>query len=385
MKKRAVFFLLFALWSNSAFSQLAVPGGEPVPFLGVFSVSGIAGNTYNTSTGELLLPSVASIGGGAQSGLIYSNVVFKLADDGRFDLIEFDETTPEEECTVDEVSAAIPQLNLTLSLEEAELLIGCNARIVPGAADLELGRTVTASWQGGTIQPGPAAAAYYSPFGSPLVLTYFNFGYGSFGSVPVITLSFLEGNLTQYSYSEGSPTTLCQATHLSDNFNALTPSLSYDQMVEVLNCNGNLSTTIVNAEGIEEVYVWTALNAAEPAEVTGATSNTYETVTGRFLNGIAQSIDFRGSESFNTAAACSVLELTTAHTSIQVGDSEMEMLDLVPCQPDSVTTSIAEGITSITYTWRTDNISPSIFVTTNRIIFSIVVDGSVSSITIYRT
>ena len=86
-----------------------------------------------------------------------------------------------------------------------------------------------------------------------------------------------------------------------------------------------------------------------------------------------------------TPAACSVLELTTAHTSIQVGDSELEMLDLVPCQPDSVTTSIAEGITSITYTWRTDNISPSIFVTTNRIIFAMVVDGSVSSITIHRT
>ena len=392
MKIRSVLGLLFILGPHPAISQQVVPS-EPVGVgnlgagLNVFQISpsgfvssSSVNNIYNPSTRELLLPSILSIGTGPDAGRIFKDLIFRLADDGRFDLIEFDEISPEEECTVAEVDAAISQLSLELSLEEAEELIGCNARITSGATDIELGRTMLASWEGNTIVLNPRSMAGSSTF---LQST----GFSPFLSTnnPRIVLSFLEGNLIEYSISEASEFVLCFEIQLKTEFESLTSSListfNHDQISDILNCSGRLLSTSVSSEGIEEVYTWTAISVAD-MEMGVASTN--ETVTGRFLDGIAQSFDFRGSESISSSESCTVVGLSSAHELILIGSAEMELLDLVPCLPRSVSTSISEGVSMVTYFWFTANSSPSIFVTTNRTFVVVTVDGYVSDVRFFR-
>lgn len=392
MKIRSVLGLLFILGPHSAISQQVVPSGEPVGVgnlgagLNVFQISpsGFASrlsvnNIYNPLTGEVLLPSILSIGTEPDAGRIFNELIFRLADDGRFDLIEFDEISPEEECTVAEVDAAISQLSLELNLEEAEELIGCNARITPGATDLELGRTMLATWEGDTIVLNPRFMAGSSTFLQSI-------GISPFLSVnnPRIVLSFLEGNLIEYSVSEANEFVFCFGIQLKTEYESLTSSListfSHDQISDILNCSGRLLSTSVSSEGIEEVYSWTAI----AADMEMGTASTNETVTGRFLDGIAQSFDFRGSESISSSESCTVVGLSSAHELILIGSAEMELLDLVPCLPRSVSTSVSEGVSMVTYFWFTANNSPSIFVTTNRTFVVVTVDGYVSDVRFFR-
>lgn len=123
-------------------AQAQVPNYNP------FFVVNPYENIYQPDQGLLTLPyvNVRASANNQQEQLL--NVVLQHKGGNSFEFVSVDELLPEQECTRTEVREAIPQLELGMTVAEAESLIGCTANLQRGRVDLDTGREVFARWVG---------------------------------------------------------------------------------------------------------------------------------------------------------------------------------------------------------------------------------------------
>jgi len=347
---------------------------------------GPAAGLFNADSGELRIGSVLAIGDGVNAQSV-NNVVLELADDGRFDLKSYDENIipPELECTREEVLNAIPQLTLELTVQQAEELIGCRANYSIRSTSLDAGKTVSARWNGidGVVNsPGAPGGDTWIPSrdsGSYAPVTWIGSSTNLSGTIPSISLNFLEGEKISYSYSEGSESEVCEQGGWFSLLAELEDGTTYTDLHTQFGCDGTLVNTTVSAQSTETTYnwVWYEPNPFLPSIV--ARGSSWESARITFIDDVFQFVNYSGYMRNDGDTNCGVSDLTQAYELMREGYNEFVTVNLVPCEPDTVNTTIVNGVTTSRYSWRT-SMHASFFESPNRAISVTIVDGIAEAI-----
>ena len=310
----------------------------------------------------------------------------------------------DDECTQAEVLAAIPQLSLSLTLAQAETLIGCKAVLNDRGTDLTTGRLVAAGWTGadGIANPGAAHlvsrvgnAGYIAggsgrpvigSIGSGLSVTSLNYspsGVVFISATPAVMLIFREGTLEEYTYSVDDGHAECQLETLTANHALLTEGMSGDEINLALGCGPDSRQGTVKVSERREERRWTADTTTVTGQ--GDVSSSDVLVTATLVNGMLDSSSImRGSTQSFRSSDCSVDTLTEGANRVHEGLAESALLDAVECEPGFISSSVSEVAAKSYYQWRTDNREASRLESVNRSLVVTVTDGVVSAISFQR-
>ncbi|MEX0617812.1 MAG: hypothetical protein WDZ76_05170 [Pseudohongiellaceae bacterium] len=356
--------------------------------------------TYDPDSSQLTLPFVTVRPTGEIEGELLFGVVLTHTGDNMFRLDSVAELPEDQECTRDEVNAAIDQLNLNLTLDEAESLIGCEASIGGLQTDLEKGRLVQASWTGADGIPntglGLGSSSSYVFSGNPMVwrVASHSVSYVPFGSfltpsgapihyangTPSISLQFREGILESFSYTSVRTSQPCDNPDFVEHFPHIQAGESYAEVVAVLQCEGQLTDVTVSEDGESRQYLWNTGSSPLGADEIRTSSSAYVI----FLNDNVEEYVLTSSVTNNNPTICTIEELNSAYASLQEGQPGIDLEDRVPCDPQSVRTTISSTSTSTSYSWGTTNVSPSIFESVNRSLSVQTVDNVVHLVNLTR-
>lgn len=382
--------------SNSAYAQDYNP----------FSVSSGRSGTveYNPTTGVLNIPFLTMRRPGQLSGEAVYGAVMQHTGNNEFKLLRTAALKLEDECTQAEVLAAIPQLSLSLTLAQAEALIGCKAVLNDLGTDLTTGRLVAAGWTGadGIANPGAmhlvsrvANAAYITggsgqrvigSSGNGVSFASLNFtpsGVVFISATPAVMLVFREGTLEEYIYSVNDGYAACQLETLAANHALLTEGMTGSEVNLALGCGPDSRQGTVTATEQREELRW----SADTSTVTdqGDFSSSDVLVTATLVDGVLDSTSItRGSTQSFRSSDCSVNTLSEGANRVQKGLAESALLDAVECEPGFMSSSVSETATKSYYQWRTDNREASPLESVNRSLAVTVTDGVVSEISFQR-
>lgn len=352
-------------WLNGSSSQ------------GVFITTG---NHFNPDTGELTLESVISQGTGSSDSIQYKNLNFQLEHDGRFVVKSAESPSPEQECTKEEVLNAIPLLTLNLNIEQAEQLVGCYARLTSGPVDLDKGKQITAAWYGANGRENQAPGNLFdSSRGFPVSNGPIARGPG----LLVITMTFEEGVMKNYSFSGHSKYYLCSPSlDFASKIETLEVGQTYVEVAAILGCEGNVSNTTVSVDGVRENYSWDL----------GSSTWLYgderdrdpQHISMSFKDGFSGPFLFQESKSSRQAENCSAGELEDLFDSIAENMTIEEIINAIPCPVVSEHTTIENGFSKKSFRWSSDHERQSIFFSPNRTLSVGLEDGFVTSIELLR-
>lgn len=384
--------------SNSSYAQdLWIPAGV--------SLGGSGTAQYNSTTGLLNIPFLLMRRPGQLSGEAVYGAVMQHTGNNEFKLLRTAALRQDDECTQAEVLAAIPQLSLSLSLEQAEALIGCKAVLNDRGTDLTTGRLVAAGWTGadGIANPGAAHlvsrvgnAGYITggsgrpvigSIGSGLSITSLNYtppGVVFISATPAVMLIFREGTLEEYTYSVNDGYAACQLETLTANHALLTEGMSGDEVNLALGCGPDSRQGTVTVSEQREERRWTAERTTVTGQGDVSTSDVLVTAT--LVDGVLDSTSImRGSMQSFRSSDCSVDTLTDGANRIREGLAESSLLDAVECEPGFISSSsVSETATKSYYQWRTENRDASPLESVNRSLSVTLTDGVVSDINFQR-
>lgn len=310
----------------------------------------------------------------------------------------------EDECTQAEVLAAIPQLSLSLTLAQAEALIGCKAVLNDRGTDLTTGRLVAAGWTGadGMVNPGAAhlvsrvgnadfisggsGRPVIGSIGSGLSITSLNYspsGVVFISATPAVMLVFREGTLEEYIYSVNDGHAACQLETLAANHALLTKGMTGSEVNLALGCGPDSRQGTVTATEQREELRWTADTSTVTGQ--GDFSSSDVLVTATLVDGVLDSTSImRGSTQSFRSSDCSVDTLTDGANRIREGLAESALLGAVECEPGFISSSVSEITAKSYYQWRTENRDASPLESVNRSLSVTVTDGVVSDISFQR-
>lgn len=394
-------------------------------------------NYYNPSDETLNLPSVYVLPPSfnpTQAPQYLFNARLKSQGDNIFELMSVDELLPEQECSRAEVLNAIPELRLDMTVDEGNALIGCTATISRGHADLETGVLVNASWTGVDGVPHNSTPAFFNPF-SPVIslpssvlvgsggdwrpvpflssngfisssnpslsLTLTSSNFGSSGvsvfGAPYITLALRENVVESYTYSmagttDGFPRVGCGG--LQASFSQLNAGDTFQELKAKLACDGLPNRVTVSSVGEQQDYQWQYVSPQDispqyvsPGAVSPGSasmnSRQSQTVSVTFLNDIAQSLQFRSSETYPAERECTIEELSAAEQNVQVGDI-ITAADLLACGTRSESVFDDGNTKQVTAIWQTNIANSSIYTSENRQLLVLLRDGIVTWVQLSR-
>lgn len=364
---------------------------SPSPY---FIYSNSSDNNYDPASGILRLPTVSVRPTSTSQGELLTNVVLVHEGGLDFRLESADELPPEQECTRDEVNNAIPQLDLTLSLEQAESLIGCTASLAILETTLEEGRLVSASWTGidgisnlyygnntqvfssgynlwrpAYITPIPvdyipldssaypgfsvSTSSFFTPSGSYLYI-----------SAPGIKINFREGVAQSYSYFPDIDFSHCPTEDFATYFDQVRVGMSYNQTVEILGCDGHLNQVRVSDSDESRHYSWHITPRPVFLDIPGPLLLGHVQIS--FIDDEVTNYALFSSQSFTSETNCSQEILETAYTDLVAGNSADELESRIACSVHHIQTRIENGIVTRDYFWSTQNPPVSILTTVNR-------------------
>ncbi|MCG8415872.1 MAG: hypothetical protein MI746_16780 [Pseudomonadales bacterium] len=349
-----------------------------------------ASNTFYPDQGQLRLSSIDVLPGNNTPQSLILNAVFQHQGDNLFELISVDELQPEQECTRAEINLAIPLLDFSMSLAEAEELIGCQAHLVRAQVDLVSGRLVLANWVGNDGFPNAGSGSFggtfigggptvWVPQGSPVLVS------GNHSS-PSITFALREGELESISYSLNEQSIGCQNEDMLSGFRNVSINDVYEDLVAALDCQGNLQQVVFDEVNHQQEYYWyssAATYVPTPSPIPFRPPGN-ETIRASIIDNQIKSLNFYSTEAIEFTTNCTVEDLTAAAANVQVGQTAIDLAELLDCGPGSATLSIDASGERATYRWQTSNSNSSIFVSSNRSLYIAVTDGVVTAAQLSR-
>ncbi len=381
--RKLVAVLIFAAQSWAVHAQAPTYN----PFF-VTSTSGNSGNLYWTDLGLLTLPTINIVSSGNGSQLLF-NAVLRHQGGVSFELESVDELLPEQECTRAEVSAAIPLLDLTMTVAQAEELIGCSANLQYGQTDLETGRQVFAAWSGNDGVPnsfnGSFSGGYIAGGSSTWIGGTANgaFHSGTIGA-PSIQFSLRENVLESISYSLSEQFSICDTTDLLEAYRQINIGDEYASMVASLSCEGNLQLVTFDQSNLQQEYIWYASSPNPAASLALFSQSDTETILATVVDNHVQQLSYSASRQVSSGAACTVEDLVLAESEVQVGQQATDLGDLLDCGSRSESVSINSLSERTNYSWQTAIPNESLFYSVNRSLFISVENGVVVSVRLRR-
>lgn len=283
------------------------------------------------------------------------NVQLRHEGNNLFRLQSADSANPKVECTEAEIIAAIPQLTLSLSLAQAEAIIGCFANLSNEVVDLETGMTVMAHW---TASDGMANSMNESPGEPDTFPETFAMHYGR--SEPAIRMIFQEGVIQSVGYLPRTTYDICSPWDFDVRFRTLTASMRYAEVASALNCAGTLVEIRVDQEGQRHHYIWpteSVLSVADSALAATAASSAvhFGLVAGDavFKENRLSTYTLTSRDSRFAPEGCSYEILQEAYASIMIGQSIADMEGRLDCSVHTIIATETNGTHKTSYTWST--------------------------------
>jgi len=359
-----------------------------------FFVVNSGGNLYRPEQGLLTLPSVQVFPAGSNTQSNLLNVVLRHTGGNSFELVSVDELEPEQECTRDEVREAIPLLDLDMTIEEAETLIGCVANLRPGSVDLTTGREVIASWIGNDGVPnssnGYIGTSYIRTTSSTWIGGTSNSVFrspGTTGSTPSIAFVLRENVLQSISYSDQEQFQFCYNEELLAGFRQIDLSYDYSDVVDALGCEGNLQWVGFDDANLQQDYLWQVPPGPQsgmPVPAGVEASSLSESIQVTVLNDQVESLRYDSTRQFASPDSCTVEDLEAAQGKVQTGQTDLLLGVLLDCGVRTETLSSTGFSESSSYRWQTAIPNESFFTSSNRALMVNVQDGVVVSVRLDR-
>ncbi len=315
---------------------------------------------YYPASRVLLLPILNVWSGGLDDGEYLFNVQLRNEGGNLFRLESAGGVDPLQECTESEIVAAIPQLTLSLSLAQAETIIGCYANLSNEEIDLETGKTVMAHWTGSDGIPNSMneSLGKSEEFSGADSVSYTR-------SRPTIRMIFQEGVIQMVSYLPRFTQSICSPWDFEKHFRTLEVGMSYSTVSSALGCAGKLAEIRVDQEGLRHHYIWqthglivaaaTSNTSGTASAATTSSTTQYDVVAGDavFKDGSLETYTLTGLDGRFAPEGCPDAVLQEAYASILVGQSILDMEGRLDCSVHTIIATEINGRQKTSYSWVT--------------------------------
>ncbi len=316
--------------------------------------------SYYPISRVLRLPTLNVWSGGLDDGAYLFNVQLRNEGGNLFRLESAGGVDPLQECTESEIVAAIPQLTLSLSLAQAETIIGCYANLSNEVINLETGKTVLAHWTGSDGVPNSMNELSGEPgeFSGAASVSYTR-------SLPTIRMTFQEGVIQMVSYLPRFTQSICSPWDFEEHFRTLEVGISYSAVSSTLGCAGKLAEIRVDQDGMRHHYIWqthgliiaaaTSTTSGTASAATTSSTTQYDVVAGDavFKDGSLETYTLTGHDTRFAPEGCSEAALQEAYASILTGQSISDMESRLDCPIRDITLVEKNGKQKISYIWGT--------------------------------
>ncbi len=291
------------------------------------------------------LPTVETYSQADLKKLVFYDVILREIADGQFDVESFSDTAPDFTCSEEKILAAVPNLSLDMSFRESNALIGCYGKIEEIEVDDELGKLITATW------PNGSGIEYQLPV----------YGPGAYsGTRPArissssITISFREGEMESFMVAWASPTGECDEQILGTTFELLTLGMKYEDVVAVTECDGSITSLLVDSQGERQRIVW--YERIQPfvpvVDTVSREEDENYILTADFFSGVAEQLNlFSTPFPVSLASYCTLETLTGAYQSLDIGDFESDFGVLNSCPVYTKEVNIKDGTVEKGFRW----------------------------------
>lgn len=328
---------------------------------------------FNLDTKLLTIPRLQTYSPQDNSFTSYSGIQLRENGNGLFELEQFFRQSDELLCTEDKIVNAAGKLNLNLTLDEAEALIGCSGRSRVMETDPTLGRLVRVSWPASTDDPFQLSLNTASDNIIRLP---------AYVASSSLSLNFREGELVSYFANSRTRPGHCEEDVLDKAFTNLQLGMTYEQVTAITNCDGNVTFLTMNIEGETQYVTWIEkLQAYAGNDFLTAGEADNEMITVGFLNGVANKLRLYNRHLNQLAPTCTLADLENAEQILATGDSESFLLTTLPCPASVFTTELLNDSSSRSiYHWSVWMGTPPSLLNSNVKNLTVsVVDGRIES------